>query len=159
MAHFSRPSNGTQGSFQHAPPVEPEQLRFAVELAGSVAAGRTPAGAMTGDDLTADVDRPVLGGLRFCETVEDHMSFALLQQFWPDRELFFSVLFRLRALNHILCDNVLDQMIEDPNPQSERVRVRKEVLEVAAKMPLDSSGEFHRQEFLSRVRQLLEQAT
>ncbi|MFH1865443.1 MAG: hypothetical protein ABIK85_06120 [Candidatus Eisenbacteria bacterium] len=148
----------TQGLFdcpELTPPIEPDQLLFAAELAGSMHAGRTPSSSPSDYGLTADIPGVVLGGQRFCETVDDHIALALMQHFWPDRQLCKSVILRFRALNHIWGDARFEELIDDPDPQSEQIGVRLEVFDVAASMPLDFEGEFDKDEFFVRVARVL----
>ena len=152
-------TGGLFGCPELTPPIEPEQLEFAAELAGSIYVGRTPSSSPSDYGLTVDIPGAVLGGQRLCETADDHITLALMQHFWPDRQACKSVILRLRALSHIWGDARFDELIDDPDPQSEKIGVRREVFNVAASTPLNFDGEFDDEEFFRRVAELLEAAT
>jgi hypothetical protein len=140
-------------------PVDPEELRFAIQLGMAAAILQMPIDSPESRTIKLfDEETGEIQEIGIKDTVISRFEAAIAQEFGKDESKFYSIMNRIRALLGLMIEDKRCKPYLKTNPtDSTHTLMNNVLIEVMAKFPIsnDGEGEFDRDIFFREVKELL----
>jgi len=132
-------------------PVAPEDFEFALRLGSAAATGQMPMKSPARRDVTFEMEPGGSRTIRFADTPFTRMWLAIRDHCGGDGNKFLAMFWRFDALLKV-ADT--DQMKPWTRDSEDGWLLHPAMIEAAAVMPLDSTGDFEPAQFAERVAEI-----
>jgi hypothetical protein len=135
-------------------PVDPEQFRFAMQLASAASSYRMPMDSPAKQRIMIEMPDGNVQQFSFTDIPMNRAAIAIRDHFAPDIETAMCALMRWRALARVISSPSMRKWERHSEEDPEGIEIHGAVIHAAAVMPLTKNGHFDKRKFFKTVEEI-----